>query len=147
MKVGRPAHRGLAAWLFIACGVWLLGLGFYFIFIRPALLPEDLRYMGTDAQALKTALPGLALWLGKVFTVMGGFMAGTGALVAYFAFQVLPQRPAGALAVMVLTGTLTVVLMSAVNFALGSDFRWLLLGPPVVWLAAVLALLGGMRSA
>jgi len=30
----------------VACGVWLLCLGSYFIFIRPPLLPEDLRYAG-----------------------------------------------------------------------------------------------------
>ena len=140
-------RRTPAEWLFVACGVWLIGLGAYFLFVRPPLLPEDLRYAGTNVAALLAAAPRIAQWLDLVFTVMGGFMTGTGALVAYFALQVLPQRPAGALAMMVLTGAVTVVLMSAVNFALGSDFRWLLLGPPVVWLAAVLALLGGMRSA
>ena len=36
-------------------------------------------------------------------------------------------------------GLLSVVLMSAVNFALGSDFRWLLVVPVVLWLAALVA--------
>jgi len=142
MKVGRPAHRRLAAWLFIACGVWLLGLGFYFIFIRPALLPEDLRYMGTDAQALKTALPGLALWLGKVFTVMGGFMAGTGVMVSYIGWRELSGQPRAAVAALALTGLLTVGLMSAVNFALRSDYRWLLAVPCIFWSAAVIGCIG-----
>ena len=31
-----------SAWALIACGLWLTALGLYFIFIRPALLPEDL---------------------------------------------------------------------------------------------------------
>jgi hypothetical protein len=139
-------RRTLAEWLFVACGVWLIGLGAYFIFVRPPLLPEDLRYSGTDALVLQATAPGIAQWLELVFTVMGGFMAGTGALVTYLALQVLPQRPTGALAVMVLTGALTVALMSAVNFALGSDFRWLLLGPPAVWLAAVYAYSGRKTS-
>jgi hypothetical protein len=39
---------------------------------------------------------------------------------------------------MLVTGALSVGLMSAVNFALGSDFRWLLAVPAAVWLAAVL---------
>jgi hypothetical protein len=138
-------QRSLGVWLFVACGVWLVGLGCYFIFIRPALLPEDLRYTGMSVAALPTAAPRIAQWLDLVFMVMGGFMAGTGALVTYFALQVLPQRPAGALAVMALTGTLTVGLMSAVNFALGSDFKWLLLGPPVLWLAALFSYSGRSR--
>jgi hypothetical protein len=36
-----PARRGAAEWLIAACGVWQIGLGLYFIFVRPALLPED----------------------------------------------------------------------------------------------------------
>ncbi len=28
------------------CGVALIGIGLYFIFLRPALLPEDARYIG-----------------------------------------------------------------------------------------------------
>ena len=130
--------RTPAEWLFVACGVWLIGLGAYFLFVRPPLLPEDLRYTGTNVAMLLAAAPRLTQWLNLVFTVMGGFMAGTGVLVAYLALKVLAQRPAGALAVTAVTGALTVGLMSAVNFALGSDFRWLLLVPPVLWLAALL---------
>lgn len=103
--------------------------------------------MAADAQTLQVALPGLAAWLGKVFTVMGGFMTGAGVLVTYVALRVLPQQPAGALAALVLAGAMTVGLMSAVNFALVSDFRWLLLAPPVLWSLAALALLGSRASA
>ena len=32
-------------WLFrLACGVWPVRLGAYFVFLRPALLPEDPRF-------------------------------------------------------------------------------------------------------
>ena len=119
------------------CGVWCVGLGLYFIFLRPPLLPEDARYMGADLQALQAAAPRLATWLGKVFTVMGGFMAGTGVLMAYLAWEVLARRPKWATWVLVLVGTITLALMSVVNFALQSDFRWLLLVPPVVWANAL----------
>lgn len=103
--------------------------------------------MGGDLEAVRVALPGLAAWLGKVFTVMGGFMAGAGVLVTYVALRVLPRQPAGTLAALLLTGALTVGLMSAVNFALGFDFRWLLFAPPVLWAAAaVLALIGGRAT-
>lgn len=130
-------RRRAAEWLVATCGVWLVGLGIYFILLRPTLLPEDLRYIGADTKALLAAAPGLDAWLGKVFTVMGGFMSGAGVLIAYFGWSVLPLRPRRAALALVLTGLLTCALMSAVNFVLRSDFRWLLLVPPLVWAAAV----------
>ena len=136
VTAARP-RRGPGEWLFVACGVWLIGLGAYFVFVRPPLLPEDLRYSGANVATLQAAAPRITEWLNLVFTVMGGFMTGAGVLVAYLALRVLPKKPAGARAVLALTGALTVGLMSAVNFALGSDFRWLLVLPPGAWLAAV----------
>ena len=41
------------------------------------------------------------------------------------------------------SGALTVALMSAVNFAIASDFRWLLVLPAVVWLASLVLYLDG----
>jgi len=84
---------GASEWLFIACGAWLVALGLYFIFIRPPFLPEDTRYIGVDASVLKADAPQLAAWLGKVFTVLGGFMAAAGLLVAYLARMLWPARP------------------------------------------------------
>lgn len=133
-----PAKRGPADWLFVACGVWLIGLGCYFVFVRPALLPEDLRYVGADPEVLRLTLPRLAAWLGKVFTVMGGFMAGAGVLVVFLGWSALPLRPTGAAFVLAVSGALTVGLMSLVNFALHSDFRWLLVVPVVAWASALL---------
>lgn len=80
-RAGGPQRRTLATWLFVACGAWLVGLGAYFIFVRPALLPEDFRYAGTSAAVLQAAAPRLTGWLSLVFTVMGGFMASAGVLV------------------------------------------------------------------
>ncbi len=57
---GSVSKRGVADWLFVACGVWLVGLGVYFIFVRPALLPEDLRYAGTSTAELLAAALGSA---------------------------------------------------------------------------------------
>jgi hypothetical protein len=133
----RSAHRGRACSLIALCGVWLIGLGLYFVFVRPALLPEDLRYMAIEPHVLQATAPTLADWLAKVFAVMGGFMAGAGVLVAYVGWSVLPLRPRGAALALTLTGLMTLVLMSAINFALHSDFRWLLALPPVVWFAGV----------
>lgn len=131
------ARRSSAEWLFIACGVWLVCLGAYFIFLRPALLPEDLRYTGANTLVLRAAAPRIADWLNLVFTVMGGFVAGAGAMVTHLAWAVLRSRPRGAAVILALVGCLTVGLMSTVNFILHSDFRWLLVLPPALWAIAL----------
>ena len=59
-------------------GFILMGLGLYFIFIRPPLLPEDPRFMGTSLDQIQSVIPGLLIWLRRVFWVMGGFMFATG---------------------------------------------------------------------
>jgi hypothetical protein len=40
-------------------GVILMGMGLYFGFLRPPLLPEDLRYMGASLTQIQNAIPGL----------------------------------------------------------------------------------------
>ena len=132
-------HKQVASsWALIACGLWLTALGLYFIFIRPALLPEDLRFMNASLAQVRAGLPGLEGWLHKVFTVMGGFIAGTGVLTVFVAATAMPSRLRGASSALAVTGLLTVALMSATNFALQSEYRWLLQAPAVVWLAGLL---------
>lgn len=123
--------------MLIACGVWLMGLGLYFIILRSPLLPEDPRFMGTTLVQLRAAVPGLEAWLNKVFTVMGGFMAGVGVLTVFVATVAMPARLKGSLWALALSGVLTVALMSATNFALHSDFRWVLLLPALLWLSGL----------
>ncbi len=83
--------------LFLALsGLILMGLGLYFIFIRPPLLPEDPRYFGTTLAEIQASMPGLLIWLRRVFWVMGGFMFTTGLLttcIAVTAFQQLARVP------------------------------------------------------
>ena len=136
-------NRHVSTRMLIACGVWLLGLGLYFIVVRPPLLPEDARFMGTTFAQVRTAVPGLESWLQKVFTVMGGFMAGAGVLTLFVATVAMPPRLKGTSWAIALSGALTVVLMSATNFALYSDFRWLLFVPALVWLAGIAAYMAG----
>lgn len=127
----------VSTWMLIACGVWLIGLGFYFIVLRPPLLPEDARFIGTSIAQIRTAVPSLEAWLNRVFTVMGGFMASAGVLTVFVATVAMPPRFKGTSWAIGLSGALTVALMSATNFALYSDFRWLLLVPALVWLAGL----------
>ena len=124
----------LSTGLFVVCGIWMIGLGVYFIALRPALLPEDLRYFDRTLAEVRAFAPGLLRWLGHVFTVMGGFMAAVGVLTVFVA-STAPRSTAATVA-LALAGLLSVILMSAVNFAIASDFRWLLLAPALLWATA-----------
>ena len=119
--------------VFVACGLWLVALGAYFLFLRPAVLPEDLRYIGSSLETMRSAAPGLERWLGHVFDVMGGFMVATGAMTVLAAWRLRARPGRASLAALSLAGAAGVALMSATNFALGSDFRWLLLLPALLW--------------
>ena len=136
---GRTPPHHAASWMLAGCGLWLVALGLYFIFLRPPLLPEDTRFMDSSLAEVRSALPGLERWLQRVFTVMGGFIAGTGVLTVFVARVAMPSGLKGASWAIALTGVLTVALMSAINFDLHSDFRWLLLVPALVWLVGLIA--------
>lgn len=64
-------------------------------------------------------------------------MAGAGVLTVFVATTAMRLRLNGTSRALALSGALTVGLMSATNFALQSDFRWLLLVPALVWLVGV----------
>ena len=63
------------------CGFIQVGMGLYFVFLRPSLLPEDTRYIGMSLEEIQVAVPGLLDWLEKVFWVMGGYILATGLLI------------------------------------------------------------------
>ena len=127
--------------VFFACGLWFVALGTYFLFLRPALLPEDPRYIGSSIEAIRSTLPGLERWLGHVFNVMGGFMVAAGAMTMLVAYRLLAKRERATLTVLSVAGASSVGLMSATNFLLGSDFRWLLLLPALLWFAGLVCYL------
>lgn len=131
--------RQFSKWMFIACGMWLIGLGGYFILARPTLLPEDLRYIGSSASQVDALSPHLGSWLRNVFTVMGGFIAGCGVLTVFLGVRAVPQRIPGTGTALGCAGLLTVATMSWTNLVLDSDFKWLLLVPTVAWLLGLLS--------
>jgi hypothetical protein len=108
-------------------GVILVGLGLYFMFLRPPLLPEDPRYMGTSLDEIRSGFPGLLLWLPRVFFVLGGYMISTGLMTCYLARTSFRTRVAGVAWIVAVTGMTSIGLMAAVNFIIDSDFKWLLL--------------------
>lgn len=137
-----PVERGLAATLLGGWGLYQVIVGLYFIFIRPSLLPEDLRAAATTLEAIHASAPRLEAWLDWVFAVLGGQMAASGVLLLSAAVAAIRgHRPSKVeMVTFVAAGLLSVALMSGVNFALGSDFRWLLVLPVILWLAAMIVI-------
>ncbi len=107
------------------------------MFLRPALLPEDLRYIGTSPGEIQSALPGLGGWLHRVFTVMGGFTTGAGVLTILAAMKASAAREKWTLILLTLAGLFTVGTMSLMNFQINSDFKFLLLIPSLLWVVGL----------
>jgi hypothetical protein len=70
----------VAAWLFGTAGVILTGIGVFFVFVRPPLLPEDLRFLGRTISEIDEFVPRLRPWLRRVFAVLGGHAIAAGSL-------------------------------------------------------------------
>lgn len=119
-------------------GLLLVAIGLYFVLLRPSLLPEDLRYIGSTLQNAKENIPGLLNWLQKVFLVMGGFIFTTGMLITYIAVTSFRKRLRGAFSIVMITGISSIGLMTVVNFLIRSDFKWWLLTFTMPWIIALI---------
>jgi len=119
-------------------GLILAGLGLYFIFLRPELLPEDFNYMGTSSQNVRGNVPGLFKWLQKVFWVMGGYIFSTGLLTVFISFTSFRKRSRGVVIIVAITGMTSIGLMSGVNFLINSDFKWVLLAFTLPWIITLI---------
>lgn len=128
----------VAVALITACGVVLVGVGGFFLMVRPPLMAEDVEFMGTTVDGIDTALPGLARWLRRVFWVLGGFIVTSGLLVAYVALTGLRDGDSAALVVLGLAALTSVGWMTVVNFLLRSHFRWVLLARAGLWVTGLL---------
>jgi len=115
------------------CEIILIGMGLYFVLLRPTLLPEDIRYIGMSLEEIRIAVPGLLIWLEKVFWVMGGYILTSGLLTFYLAVTSFRIRAKGVSGIVALAGLASVGWMSVVNFVIDSDFKWLLLAFAVLW--------------
>lgn len=127
----------LSSILLTGSGILLIGIGIYFVFLRPALLPEDIRFMNLTPAELQLVGGRLASWLVHVFRVMGGYIAATGVLaVSLAATSFRGHHPVAAAGAMV-GGAASIGSMAAVNFMIDSDFKWVLLGVALVWAASL----------
>ena len=118
-------------------GMAVVGIGLFFIFLRPPLLPEDMRYIGISLEQLQATQPRLASWLLHVFRVLGGYALATGVLTITLAVTSFRQRQKTAAAGAFVAGAVSIGWMAVVNFLINSDFKWVLLGIALVWLLAL----------
>ena len=98
----------LSAVVLAGCGVILMGIGVYFLWLRPALLPEDARYVGATLEELSTMAPGMGRWLDRVFWVLGGYITATGILTLYLAATAFRARARGAGVAVALAGVVSI---------------------------------------
>ena len=103
------------------------------MFLRPTLLPEDLRYMNVSLSKIQEQIPDLQTWLKKVFWVMGGYIFTTGLLTIYISYTSFLTRSPKAFAIVLISAISSIGSMTVVNFILGSDFKWVLLIFSLIW--------------
>lgn len=130
--------RSLSSTFIVFQGVLFTGLGLYFVFIRPPLLPEDPRFIGASLAEIQGAIPGLLIWLRRIFWVMGGFMFATGLMIIYIGSMVSSHSTRNARLVVALASLTSIGWMSIVNFMIDSDFKWLLLAFNLPWVLALI---------
>ena len=130
--------RSLSSTFIVFQGVLFMGLGLYFVFIRPPLLPEDPRFMGASLADIQGAIPGLVIWLSRVFWVMGGFMFATGLLTSYIGSVITSHSTRNTRLVLALASLTSIGWMSTVNFMIDSDFKWLLLAFNLPWILGLI---------
>ncbi len=114
-------------------GLLLVAMGIYFIFLRPSLLPEDLRYMKTTLPVINNSAPGLSTWLKKVFWVLGGYIFTTGLFTVFISLTSFRKRVSGTFCIVAITGISSIGSITVVNFMIGSDFKWVLLTFALPW--------------
>ncbi|MBB4067244.1 hypothetical protein [Gellertiella hungarica] len=101
----------------------MAGIGIFFILARPALLPEDIRYIGLTPAKIDLLGPAFQTWLARVFTVLGGFAIASGVLAVGLAATSFRARSNIALFAAAAGGFSSIRLMSAVNMMIDSDFK------------------------
>ena len=119
-------------------GLLLAGMGLYFIFLRPPLLPEDLQYLNTTLSVVQNNIFNLSIWLQKVFWVMGGYIFTTGLLTMYVAQTSYRTRTRGAFIIGALAGIASIGSMTIVNFILQSDFKFVLFAFTLPWIVSLI---------
>jgi uncharacterized membrane protein HdeD (DUF308 family) len=132
-----PRSWPLSSVLLALAGIALMGAGLYFLFLRPPLLPEDVRYMELSAAELGPIRPRLEAWLTQVFRVMGGYVLAAGVLTVTLATTSFRTHHWSAGIGALIAGAASIGWMAVVNFIIDSDFKWSLLAMALLWAASL----------
>ena len=119
-------------------GLLLVAMGIYFVFMRPPLLPEDLRYVQTNLSVINNSTTGLSSWLQKVFWVMGSYIFTTGFLTIFIAITSFRKRAPEAFIIVAIAGISSIGSMTVVNFIIDSDFKWMLFAFTLPWIISLI---------
>jgi hypothetical protein len=125
--------------LLLTFGLILVIVGGYFWFVRPPLLPEDLGFLATSPTEIDAAAPKLKVWLAHVFRVLGGYIVSCGILTIALATTSYREHRAAAVVAAGAAGAASIGLMTAVNFSINSDFRWILSGIALLWAFSIIS--------
>jgi hypothetical protein len=106
--------------LLSALGLLTVGTGIYLMTVRPAMLPEDVRFTG----GAPIAGSAMETWLRLVFRTWGGFVTGFGALIGGTGGFLLTERPGWLRAGVALGVPLAFSQFLASNLRLRSDYLW-----------------------
>lgn len=128
-------------------GVALTSIGVFFMFLRPPLLPEDMRFIGISLQQLQAEQPRIVSWLLRVFQVLGGYAIASGVLTVTIAATSFREHERVALIGVLAAGVPSIGWMVVVNFVIGSDFRWILLVVAMLWAASICMFAVELRQA
>lgn len=128
----------ISGWLLLTLGVFTLGTGLYFVFVRPSLLPEDVVFTGIDPKVLPQQFLN---WLGIVFATWGGFTSGFGLTLIGLGASLITGTPVwlrwgAALGILTAFGRFL-----ASNIIIESDFLWFIALLFLLALAAIVSLL------
>lgn len=131
------ASRSVSSVLLLSFGLALVLVGGYFWFIRPPLLPEDLRYLGPSAGSIDAVIPKFDAWLRHVFRVLGGYIVASGILTTALAVTSYREGRASAALAAMAAGAASIGVMTGVNFSINSDFRWALAAIAALWATSI----------
>ena len=123
--------------LLVVAAIMLIATGGYFLFLRPPLLPEDMRYMGLSAAQIDGVRAPLESWLTQVLRVMGGYVLATGMLMMTVALTSFREHRLGAALGVLISGIASIGWMTVVNFIINSDFKWALFCVAFIWAASL----------
>ena len=127
----------VSALILASVGFAIAAAGLYFIFLRPPLLPEDIRYMRLSSAQLGVVRLPLEAWLTQVFRVLGGYILATGVLTMTLAATSFRAHNRGAASGALIGGAASIGLMVTVNFVIDSNFKWALLAIAFAWASSL----------